>query len=97
MSPFTGRTGAVLGSLLGALILVGCPKAESDPVAAGNVSPCTAIISNSVPPADRYPIHANITASVFWVGEEATDENGFIHNRASAYSTMNKTGWFVIV
>ncbi|HBP01371.1 MAG: hypothetical protein UY41_C0011G0042 [Candidatus Moranbacteria bacterium GW2011_GWE1_49_15] len=34
-----------------------------------------------------YPIHAKITATVFWVGEEADENNGFIHNSASAWDS----------
>ncbi|MFO0663189.1 MAG: hypothetical protein U0174_04520 [Polyangiaceae bacterium] len=33
----------------------------------------------------KYPLHKAITASVFWVGEDETTDNGFIHNRASAW------------
>jgi hypothetical protein len=34
-----------------------------------------------------YPVHNNITATVFWVGEGADNSNDFIHNRASAWMT----------
>lgn len=33
------------------------------------------------------PLHENITATVFWVGEGADNSNDFIHNRASAWMT----------
>ncbi|HEV7952055.1 MAG TPA: hypothetical protein VGO98_01640 [Candidatus Saccharimonadales bacterium] len=43
--------------------------------------------SQSTPPepATPYPLHENITATVFWVGEGADNSNDFIHNRASAW------------
>ena len=33
----------------------------------------------------QYPVHENITATVFWVGEEAGPENGNISNLSSAW------------
>ncbi len=33
----------------------------------------------------QYPLHRNITATFFWVGEKASDENGGIPNLASAW------------
>jgi hypothetical protein len=38
-------------------------------------------------PASPYPLHQNITATVFWVGEGADGTNDYIHNRASAWMT----------
>jgi hypothetical protein len=38
-----------------AVALTGCPKFETDPVAAGNVSPCTAVASDAPAPPARYP------------------------------------------
>lgn len=35
--------------------------------------------------SEMYPVHENITATVFWVGEDADDSNKFIHNRSSAW------------
>jgi hypothetical protein len=40
-----------------------------------------------VQPVSGYPLHTNITATVFWVGEGADDSNDYIHNRASAWMT----------
>lgn len=36
---------------------------------------------------NQYPIHKNITSTVFWVGEESSAVNGFIHNSASAWDS----------
>lgn len=36
-------------------------------------------------PQEVYPMHKNITATVFWVGEDADKSNAFIHNRSSAW------------
>jgi hypothetical protein len=32
-----------------------------------------------------YPIHQNITTTVFWVGEEASSDNAFIENKQSSW------------
>ncbi len=37
---------------------------------------------------ELYPIHKDITVTVFWVGEEASNENGYIANIASAWDNM---------
>jgi len=34
---------------------------------------------------DKYPLHSNINATIFWVGEEATSDNKFIHNKSSEW------------
>ena len=34
---------------------------------------------------EKYPLHTNITTTVFWVGEESSIENKFIANKASAW------------
>jgi hypothetical protein len=34
---------------------------------------------------NQYPLHENITATVFWVGEESGPENGYIPNNESAW------------
>lgn len=34
----------------------------------------------------RYPVHANVVATVFWVGEGADETNAFIHNRSSFWT-----------
>lgn len=39
------------------------------------------------PDSAPHPLHQNITATVFWVGEGADNSNDFIHNRASAWTT----------
>ena len=35
----------------------------------------------------EYPLHENITATVFWAGESADSSNDFIHNRSSAWTS----------
>lgn len=35
----------------------------------------------------KYPLHENIVATVFWVGEGADNSNDFIHNSSSAWAT----------
>lgn len=53
-------------------------KASSAPVVAH---------PDAAPASDtpQHPLHKNITATVFWVGEGADNSNDFIHNRASAW------------
>lgn len=34
----------------------------------------------------EYPLHTDITATVFWVGEGADSSNDYIHNRSSAWT-----------
>ena len=36
---------------------------------------------------EKYPLHQNIVATVFWIGEEASQDNGFISNHQSAWDT----------
>jgi hypothetical protein len=35
----------------------------------------------------EYPVHHNVTATVFWAGEGADGSNDYIHNRSSAWMT----------
>ncbi len=37
---------------------------------------------------EKYPIHENITATVFWIGEPGDEENGFIPNNSSAWDDL---------
>ncbi len=39
-------------------------------------------------PSETYPLHKNITVTVFWVGEEASEDNEFIANAQSAWDDM---------
>ncbi len=38
-------------------------------------------------PANPYPVHDQITTTVFWVGEEASAANGYISNTQSAWDS----------
>lgn len=52
----------------------------------GEEESCTNAIKPSVDKTvSPYPMHTGIIATVFWVGESASTENGFIHNYASAW------------
>ena len=37
---------------------------------------------------DKYPLHENITATVFWIGEPGSEENGYIPNNSSAWDDL---------
>lgn len=41
-------------------------------------------------PSDNlsYPRHKNITVTIFWIGEEGNEENGFIPNLQSAWDDI---------
>ncbi len=41
--------------------------------------------SETGPESKAYPVHRDITATIFWVGESADPSNKFIHNRSSAW------------
>lgn len=43
------------------------------------------VLEEKNPSPSKYPTHQNITATVFWVGENADSSNDFIHNRSSAW------------
>jgi len=35
--------------------------------------------------SNSYQLHKNITATLFWIGEKSSTENGYIHNKSSAW------------
>jgi len=37
---------------------------------------------------EEYPLHKDITVTIFWTGEDATSENGYIANIASAWDDL---------
>jgi hypothetical protein len=78
------RARAVLPLVMLAFVFVACASSKSE-VGLGGSSPCTAIISDAPPPGPGYPEHTNVIASVFWVGEGESTDNGFIQNRSSAW------------
>ncbi|NPA65597.1 MAG: hypothetical protein GXO11_01820 [Epsilonproteobacteria bacterium] len=41
--------------------------------------------TQEIPSQEKYALHENISATYFWVGEGASDENGYIDNFASAW------------
>ncbi len=41
--------------------------------------------NSTEPEEEKYPLHKNITATVFWVGEESGPENDYIPNLQSAW------------
>lgn len=43
------------------------------------------VVAKTSASTSTYPMHANITATVFWAGEEAGDDNGDISNLPSAW------------
>jgi len=42
--------------------------------------------NNATPSQRQYPLHQDITTTVFWVGEGADPSNRFIHNRSSTWT-----------
>jgi len=49
------------------------------------VSPAPVSINTN---SRSYPLHQQITTTVFWIGEESNEENGFIANSDSAWDSM---------
>ncbi len=45
----------------------------------------TPTIQSFTPTVASYPLHKNITVTIFWIGEGATNENAFISNVQSAW------------
>lgn len=43
------------------------------------------ILSGCVDKSDQYPLHKDITVTIFWIGEEGTYENSHIPNSQSAW------------
>jgi hypothetical protein len=84
------RRTAIVSAPLVALLTIGCPQEKSNPTG-GGVTPCTAIISESDPPAARFPRHENVVATVFFVGEDEAVEGGIEHNSASAWDPAWET------
>lgn len=76
--------------LIAAVIFMIKTEVKSQPETAVLNTPVTSIASNPTPtppPAggSKYPLHKNITATVFWVGEEKSADNDFIANDISAW------------
>lgn len=73
--------------VLGAGLLAACPSKHPDCPSAEErtVRACEGAPADLPPAASPYPLHSNIVASVFWVGEGETAENDFIQNHASAW------------
>jgi hypothetical protein len=44
-------------------------------------------IDNNIDSNDIYPLHENITVTIFWIGEEGTQDNGYIPNNQSAWDS----------
>ena len=69
MDNFLKYAGLLLAATLG-LLLVQCYPTRLD---------------SATPRIRRYPLHRQITATLFWVGEQASDDNAHIPNRASCW------------
>lgn len=50
-----------------------------------------ALIRNKITETSKYPVHKNIIATTFWVGESASSSNDFISNSKSAWDEDWKT------
>jgi hypothetical protein len=45
------------------------------------------VLSGCEDKSDQYLLHKDITVTIFWIGEEGTDENGYIPNSQSAWDS----------
>lgn len=75
---------AVVAAFVIGALAIGYEVIQSPPVG----SACAAVKSEKISrtSAKSYPVHENIKATVFWVGESASKDNDFIHNRSSAWT-----------
>lgn len=69
------------------------PSAKPEPSKKSETSPTIAQGPATVPQVQEaftkagYPVHTGIVATVFWVGEEASGDNGYISNHQSAWDS----------
>jgi len=61
------------------------PTSVEEPVPAQQPAPPQPVPQAIPEPIPAYPIHNNIVATMFYVGEGSSSENGHIHNRASVW------------
>lgn len=73
----------VAAFVIGALV-IGYEVIQSPPVGSACATAKSEKISETS--AKSYPVHGNIKATVFWVGESASKDNDFIHNHSSAWA-----------
>lgn len=67
--------------MLRRLCVIGLGALAATLLACANDRP--AVVERS--PGAPYPLHTNITATVFWIGEDATPDNDFITNAVSTW------------
>jgi hypothetical protein len=72
------RTILIAAIIVGALIFGGILTAVSY-----GVFPWQNQSRETAQDAGKYPVHRDIIATVFWVGEDESSDNDYIHNRAS--------------
>lgn len=91
------RVAALLSCATTACILACTSSAPAipSPLDAGDeTEQCTGAIRPSTDlTVSPYPFHERITATVFWVGEDESTANGFIHNHASAWQDNWETDY----
>jgi len=46
---------------------------------------CNSLNNSAISTTTPYPLHQNINSTVFWAGEEASEDNGWIDNISSAW------------
>lgn len=63
------------------------PQPETPKVASLSAEPESSLPSPT-PLTEKYPLHTRIKATLFWVGEKATQDNDYIPNHASAWDSQ---------
>lgn len=72
--------------LIAAVIFMAKTEVKPQPETATLSTPYLSIPPKPTPtPYSKYPLHKDITATVFWVGEEESEDNDFIANDVSAW------------
>jgi len=78
------------------ILVTGCTVNILVPEVPPTYSPTPSSTFIPTPTVTPYPLHKDITVTIFWIGEEAGQENGFIGNTMSAWDDewMNHYGGY---
>jgi hypothetical protein len=73
--------------LAAALVLTGCSTEDSEPVDTTSEAPNQNTATAEARKGREYPIHTEIMATVFYLGEEASDDNAGISNVPTSWDS----------
>ena len=81
-----GAVAAVVALSIGGALWVEAPHTSQGPKTTPGATVSPPATPEKEPNRMEYPVHSDITATIFWVGEAADDSNDYIHNRSSAWT-----------